>query len=397
MNVDRMNHSRTYRSRFDLIHENAQNIYRGPLHIVGGQKWEFVVTIPSHVDSSSLACRDPGKDKLMSYLPLDAQNVATHPLPPSFSFKHQGGSTEMEAFVEYYLQAHLSFMKSSETELCEAVLPVRVLNPEPNIVGYHFKRWTQSRCIYSYHLLPGMERSSLSFSQKTRNLFGTSSVPTFKFELQVDFPTVVQLDGPNPLSFKIRAVPDWQGSSKDLCKHHPFVRLTCLRVLIEHHTEIMCEGTIHPHVKSTKQTVDLRMNNALSTQSPPVYIPCTDQWPALDVGKIVNLRAGSDYPSPCFTTYNIKRRDVLNWEIDIEVVGETIKKITGDDVTQDYRVIQVLQPLGTGNVSSRDHQAESSSRLVTGSSSQGLVEDELPPTFEQARYDISLDRGASVR
>lgn len=115
------------------------------------------------------------------------------------------------------------------------------------------------------------------------------------------------------------------------------------------------------------------------------------------MGDTLNLRASSDYPILSFPTYNIKRSDVLHWEIEVELAGETIRKIAGDEATQDYRAIQVLQPLGTGNVSSRDHQAESSSRLVTGSSSQGLVEDDLPPTFEQARYDISLDSGGSVR
>ena len=383
-----------YRGRFNLIAPTyGQKIFEGTLHIPPGeeQSWPFAVTLPTHVDHKYLA---PGVPQEQSYLNLDKKNVVTHPLPSSFAVHQSGFATNMEGFVEYVLEAKLQYAKASTRESCEAQLPIRVTRKmlDPPIADFQLKRWQQFQSITSWHLIPEMETAKLTFSQKTKKMFGTSSVPVFKFQLQVDVPSVLQLDNPNHFQFKVRAVPSWEGSSEVLRDVYPKIRLTSLVVQIESHTEIICEGTMWPHTADTKHTVSVPMNGVLFRKE-PVYIPCNKDWPALDLGELLNMRISSRELSPNFTTYNIKRTHSLYWKLEVDVVGES----TGGSGT---RMIKILPASDERGAPAYSQGGESSSAPPPFSSVshddswiQPPAETVSPPSFAQVKEEIISERG----
>ncbi|KAL4727266.1 hypothetical protein ACLX1H_006172 [Fusarium chlamydosporum] len=368
--VSNGNNTTTYRGRFNLIPENAhrQKIFEGPLHIeVGGdaQAWPFALTLPKYVDPKHLQNGDQNE----SYLPLGATDYV---LPSTYTYPTAGST---EAFVEYVLSATLRLRGKSDADAAQATLPIK-----------KFKQVLQS-----------------------------TSVPQFAFSLFVGLPTIIQLDNPNPIPFKLRIIPNRDTTSEVIRDVPQQVKLTFVSVRIATLTEVMCEGTFSPHTKEKNNEVDLCVMNALSGFKDGLYIPCSSKSPPLDIGEMIDLRLGCfgpGYPrrlgggymsfDPSFTTYNIRQTYRLKWEVKGTLAGEEFKRIgtvpvkllAPSDVRRSAPLHQnQIDPIGRPTVVGESSASAGPSQMHRNESwIQPPDEDEAPPSFTQAVKDDAATR-----
>ncbi|KAG8673850.1 hypothetical protein FPOAC2_07321 [Fusarium poae] len=325
------NNSSTYRGRFNLIPRTGYSptIFKGPLHIRGdGDEavWPFAITLPKHVDPASYS----GADQKESYLPLQKRD---YDLPSTYTLRTSGST---EGFVEYFLTATLSLTGQGHHDMPTSTLPFQVLTlrEDPPIADFELRRSSNHKTVSSYRLIPGMEETKLSFSQKMKQSFNTSSVPDFHFNLVVDIPTVLQLDNPMPIPFKLQAVPDWQHTSEVIRDVPQKIKLNWLDLSITEITEIKCEGTFSPHTKQKDSTTSLCVMNSINALGTSLCIPFNEE-PPLDVGELINLRLGRSTAgfsrqansgrntfTPSFTTFNIRHWHRLHWELRGDIAGE---------------------------------------------------------------------------
>jgi hypothetical protein len=407
--IHRANNTSTYRGRFNLIPESAcsQKIFQGPLHIESGgdeQIWPFAITLPKYVDPRYL--QGGGQDE--SFLPLGA---ADHILPSTYTLRSLGNT---EGFIEYFLKATMRITGQGHINMVEAVLPFKVTNlsPDPPIAEFGLKGSRSRQSMSSYRLVPGMEYAKLSFSQKMKQSFSTSSVPEFVYNLLVDVPTVIQLDNPTPIPFKLRVVPDLNGTSEIIRDIPQKVKLTSVSIRIASSTEVICEGTLYPHTKEKREEIDLCLMSAISRIKGDIYIPCTDEWPPLDIGDMIDLRLGQLRPGfphrpgggylpfdPSFTTYNIRHSHRLTWEVRGEIAGERFSALGAVP-------LKLLMPSDErGRLGEKDSvQRAETEAAVDGAPGPSHLqrneswiqppdEDDAPPSFTQV---VKEDEGAHI-
>lgn len=327
------NKLREYFGRFKLIdeRETAQMIFEGPLHIPPDgepQRWPFTMTIPTFVDPDVLA---PGVPQEESFLALDAHSVAGHGLPSTF-YDH---TRRFDVLVEYYLQADIHYHNQGVNKVENAVLPLCVRNiyPEHPIVDFQPRGIRHNNSVVTQRLVPGMEEAKLTFSQKTQKLFHAPSVPAFHFQLQVEAPSVVQLDNASPIPLPVRIIPD-RVQTSDIIKDVPQkVKLTSISVQIKAITHVVSGGEYGKNTGDFSKETDLISR---TVQRQDIEIPCSEKVPALDVGEIVGLRIRSRFGDkelyPSFTTYNIRHSHKLKWEIEGTVAGESFKSSSESDM-----------------------------------------------------------------
>ncbi|KAJ4081281.1 hypothetical protein NW760_012638 [Fusarium oxysporum] len=407
--IHRANSTSTYRGRFNLISESAcsQKIFQGPLHIESGgdeQTWPFAITLPKHVEPRYL--QGGGQDE--SFLPLDATD---HILPSTYTLRSLGNT---EGFIEYFVKATLRATGQGHVNMTEAVLPFNVINlsPDPPIADFALKGSRSRQTMSSYRLVPGMEDVKLSFSQKMKQSFSTSSVPEFVYNLLVHVPTVIQLDNPTPIPFKLRVVPDLNGTSEIIKEIPQKVKLSSVSIRIVSSTEVICEGTLYPHTKEKREEIDLCVESAIGRIKDDIYIPCTDEWPSLDIGDIIDLRLGQLRPgfphrpgggyvqfNPTFTTYNIRHSHRLTWKVIGEIAGERFSALG-------TVALKILMP---SDERRRLGEKDSVQRAETEAASDGAPgpsqlqrneswiqppdEDDAPPSFTEV---VKEDKGAHV-
>ncbi|KAF5000105.1 hypothetical protein FDECE_11291 [Fusarium decemcellulare] len=344
----------TYRGRFDLIKSahHTQTIFQGPLHItVDGreQNWRFAVKLPTHVDLSALGS---GAAQNQSYVSLDAVDVLNHRLPPTFLAVDYQYLSGMSAFVEYFLRAELKDLSRGSTSATEALLPFKLLylNSEPLDAGppFHTSRYTRS--ILSRSLIT--EATNTDTVQQSEDLSGCPTVPNLVFEIQVQSPTVLMINSPNPVPFSVLAIPDLTKSRNGVQYSSHEVRITHLSIKIVAKTEIKCSARKTTHQAESQEQIDLSAEDAYRRFGNALIIPWEGQAaevqasqgnacvPAgvssgpLNVGEKIGLRLGrNENLYATFQTYNIQHTHKLKWKMTIRVAEKSFE-LSGEDTVR---------------------------------------------------------------
>ncbi|VUC31205.1 unnamed protein product [Clonostachys rosea] len=381
-------HRNEYRGEFTLVNslKTARILVHGPIHIAadGGtqNKWPFSVAIPTHVNIEG-----PGYYIMSTFLSIEDSSVAKDELPPSFEL---GSKDDFdEAFVEYYLQASLKLDAKGSKGSYTAIQPIRILrfNPGSSITSNHLKRHESELTVSSFHLEPSLKNAKLSRSQKMKKVFGTPSVPSLTFNIEVGAPTVIQTDDPNPFQFSLRAVPQWDKSSKSLRDVPQTLRLTSLDINIWTIVEVKTERRSIGDKDGWKFATSLGTKSALKSLSSPVEIQCANDSPAIDVGKLFKLRiplyltppselAWDEFVRPGIVTYIIKITNQLRWEMEFDIAGENVKIDGKGD-------LEVLWP-------PREEFSRPPIGIPAGSDQSWVApptEDENPPTFREVQEE----------
>ena len=337
-----------YRGRFNFFapNETCQKIFDGPVHIPPGgdpNAWPFALTIPTRPSPLSVKA---GNSQDRSYLPLNDEAIATSSLPSCFAFENQGWGPTFHGFVEYYLEAE--FRQENGSHLSTATLPIVVQaasTPYP-FETFDLKARTYPGCIKTQRLIPGMEDAELSFRQKTQKLFGSSKVPQFSFSVQVDCPTVIQMQNPIPIPFKIRIIPN-RGQTSDIIVDIPqTIMLRSLTMELEATTSIICDGSFSSRTASGTQKQHFADKGTVLGLRSPIAIPSDSDAKAFDVGAFLELSLHPQYASvrgkplhpfaqiyPSFITYNIKHSHQLRWDLSLELAGESLKVSGGQAIS----------------------------------------------------------------
>ena len=333
-----------YRGRFNLFGpgEICQKVYDGPVHIPPGggpQTWRFALIIPTGPSPRSVKMENL-QDR--SFLPLNDADIAASSLPPTFAFESAGWRERFHCFVEYYLEAE--FRQENSSHIAKAAVPIPI--PTASI-PYPFEKFDLNTrkypgCIKSQRLIPGMENAELSFRQKTQKLFGSSKVPQFSFSVQVDYPTTIQMQNPNPISFKIRIVPDRARTSDVILDVPQTIKLTSLSMEIEATTSIICDATFSARTANATEKHNFANRVPLLGNRSPITISPDPDAKALDLGALLELSLHPQHASvggralpqfgrlyPSFVTYNIKHSHRLRWQLILEAAGESAK-FTGE-------------------------------------------------------------------
>ncbi|KAM7189137.1 hypothetical protein V8F33_010258 [Rhypophila sp. PSN 637] len=239
--------TRHYHSKFVLF-EQTQQVFDGPVHIPANASephtWPFSLTLPIHPSTSTSNIQQKHAER--SFLPLDPQTICATVLPGSFQFHSGHSHDEVDAWVEYYLEATLteehegtSFFggrKSPKIKHARAPIPLSTA-PTPHLLDHRMLRHKMpGQCIYSQRLLPGRgTESKLSTREHLSKLFHTSSVPRYTFSVELEFPTVLQFGNSIPLG--IRVVPDPRNITESIAQVEQAVRLVNLKLRITRQVE----------------------------------------------------------------------------------------------------------------------------------------------------------------
>ncbi|KAL8404955.1 hypothetical protein RB594_009729 [Gaeumannomyces avenae] len=280
-------HHTHHSAGFPLVDDaaRAQRLASGPLHIpdVDGAEaeWPFSIQLPLRVDPAGPAAAAAGD---RTFVP--AAEVASHPLPCSYaSFGY-----DVEAAIEYWIAATIELVgKWDKPERAEAVLPITV---------------------------------------NTR-LFRSSRVPVFAGAVEFGLPTAVQLEDRSPVPVLVRFVPDPHQGSAEVEGRPQRVKLAKLIMTLRGST-VVRSGSAQVTGPESQGRV-LLWPPGDKEPAKPFYVPCSDEWPAADVGEHVGLRLGRkgvigmSNLCPTFTTYLIRRVYEIEFEVHLDIAGEITK------------------------------------------------------------------------
>jgi hypothetical protein len=333
-----------YRGRFNffLPYDTTQTLFDGPVHIPpegGPQAWQFALTIPKKALPRSVKA---GNYQDRSYLPLNDDAIAASSLPSTFEFENLSmWGPDFHCYVEYYLEAE--FRQENGGHLSTAAFPILLVTDSTRpFKSCNLRPQTIPGCIKTQRLIPGMENAELSFRQKTQKFFHSSAVPQYSFNIHVHSPTIIKMQ--SPISFKIRIVPN-RGQTGDTVGPQT-IALTSLAMELKSATSVICEGSLSPHTASGIKEHNFANKETVLGLRSPITVPSDPDAEALDIGALVQISLDSQRSTaggkhlyqlprvyPDFITYNIKHSHSFNWELRLEVAGETVKASGAHPVT----------------------------------------------------------------
>ncbi|KAH8172643.1 hypothetical protein LIA77_06898 [Sarocladium implicatum] len=368
----------TYRSRYTFWADRdpAVNlvIYRGPVHIpreaTEPLSWPFALTIPTTLPHTVIH-QERVEDSFLKV----GDNQAVQ-LPGTYVFHHDGfWSTDFEAYVEYHLEATL---RDSKGHTFEAKLPVCVDAPSSPIpiTDFGLRSYRGHQMILAGHRLnPALAEAKLTFSQKAQQVFGSSKVPTLVFQVTALTPSVLQLENPNIIPFQVKGSVVKERTSEVLRDLNHSICITKFTLKLKANMEAIAPGTFSNHQESDDEswklveysaivTPPVRATQASTTQSiaddksfagpgentgknelyaapPPdvdtLLLPMDSAPFALDLGQALNIRLPGHIKhrivTSTFTTFNIRNKHQLSWDMTLQAGGEQVIFSGKHDVT----------------------------------------------------------------
>ncbi|KAK2593179.1 hypothetical protein QQS21_009108 [Conoideocrella luteorostrata] len=313
----------TYRSRFNFFATNPggtrQMLYQGPVHIerdaASPHAWPFSITVPHSVGA---APRDEP-----SFLPLTPEDMKRHALPPTFRSDSGFLGPDSEGYVEYFLQASLRFEHNQAAVMRWSTLPIKMRPPAgpPAITDWKLRQKQWRKTVVSYRLAPGLESAELSFKQKTKQFFGTSSVPELFHTVELGAPTCLQLDHPSWIPMTLRVIPHRENTSEILHGVPQKAVLNWIKLTVETDTTVTAPSNFSrsPRTDNHNNKFHFGLEQAFSLLPEPIALAIEENAEPVDVGAALQLHLSSGglfagqrrlapvAPfAPCFTTYNIK-------------------------------------------------------------------------------------------
>lgn len=237
--------------------------------------WPFTVTIPTTIqpalaagggewrpDGKFLATKDAGKNLV---------DVTQHPLPAvmyHYAKSSASGKTS-EAYVEYVLQAKVATL--------EATMPLflRVQGTDAPVKDFKLRASCTTHLLRTPRLLAEHADSELTFRQKTSRFFKPSHTPRYTYSVKVEYPSLLQLEHPDPLPLRIAIVPDLNPEKTTICPNGdlqslPPVKLTSIKLELQMQLDIRCPGTFYDHENEKKHTVNIPFLGILKPWTIPV-------------------------------------------------------------------------------------------------------------------------------
>ncbi|KAL9090664.1 MAG: hypothetical protein Q9165_005152 [Trypethelium subeluteriae] len=351
-------HRSIYRGRAVFV-QVSKVVHQGHICETGQHAWPFSMTIPEH-PTPSIASRgnafDPSPPFLFTRDPWTKQetDVVQHQLPSVMYYDDESAWSrkKIQAFVEYALLAEVGSTK--------AVVPLYVRQrsvPSP-IASHAMQLRSFLQETKTLALLPEYAGVSPPFGAKLVSMLRPSKTPKYSYSIMVAYPTIIQLEHPEPLPFKIYLIPNLDSKETTISPEGgnvdqlPVVTITSMAVELKSHIHIRCPGTFSDHGDSkhhtyrisgrsistpvavpiiqksdskpdqSQETANLFSFNPYTTSKQKAIIPSA----ALDLGILFSVFLGARsakrqiYPS--FATYNIAVSHTLKWKVNFSCAGE---------------------------------------------------------------------------
>lgn len=247
-----------------VFFEEQQCIFRGA--VTADARIPFTITIPetsqAHLeergDSWDRELAD-GHNQLLQpkvYLPgqmflsSTQENVTEHTLPSVYSFNDEAkwSATKFEAYCEYAIEAMLMCPGTSSVT---ALLPllVRAKPTQSPISGKDYEPHVMDspKTTRSERLLPENALRKLTFREQSRRLFNPSKVPRYSYVVKMIYPSVIQLEHPDPLPLKLYLVPLLKDNQTTICpdgdlRRLPPVEFKSIELKLISLTRLRCQG-----------------------------------------------------------------------------------------------------------------------------------------------------------
>ncbi|KAH8669516.1 hypothetical protein BGZ60DRAFT_515156 [Tricladium varicosporioides] len=368
---DRMSRTDVYRGRRALF-EFHQPLYDGTVSdpLLGGpvNTFPFALRIPFHPSGYGDHYKFGPE-----FLPTDG-DMTRHMLPSSFYY-YKDGSSNTQAFVEYALVAEVLKDKSASKSIFDASTPFLFLAPTTStpISEFRIKSDANLITIRTLRLLAEHAEGKLTTGQKLKNVFKTSSVPGYTFTLRVNYPTVIQLNHPAPVPFRVALFPEFKNEKYTLPPSEalPQVRITKLGLSLRAMYAFRASSSyktanIDDYVQDkyywsfpTFGGDDFILRAGPPGYSEPGEKPGALRSEVLNLGSMLDIRLTPTYAYaqqtksmfvtpvvPTFATYNIALSYGIRWKIELECAG---KKETVDNYDMYVEPCLVLAPAGPPN------------------------------------------------
>ncbi|KAL3456464.1 hypothetical protein BJX64DRAFT_270692 [Aspergillus heterothallicus] len=301
---------------------------RGPLHVPEGQRlsWPFAVTIPTLVEDVRR------RDQRKHYVLLDGPSF---PPPASFTTYSDSSFTSGEkskATIEYYVQARIELIHSHKgvqrktTHTATAPFRLRSVNIGPPITDFNLKQQQMTHTVFAYKLVPGTRE--LSFGQKTRQAFMTTSVPRLTFKLNLILPHTLQVDNTSLVPIYLSAEPVAGSTSEAIYKVPQTIIIKSFMLRLRQRTRVQAEK----QSSETSVAINIIPDNAINTLGREISLTITprsggqpDESSRINIGEMLDFRMRRHNLHPTFKTYNVGRSYDMAWEVDGRVAGEKFK------------------------------------------------------------------------
>ena len=364
-----------------VLFEEQRILSKGPVCQDGQHAWAFSITIPK-TSTPGFAKRGDEFRPDVGYLsttdnesPRREVDVTKHGLPSVmyyFGESAMSGKT-VEAYIEYVLMA-----ESGDTKACYP-LYVRRRSVQSPITNHNMRPRSFPQVIQTPRLLPEHADQPLTFTQKSKMFFRPSKTPKYAYTVQVEVPTVIQLEHPDTIPLKIHLVPDLDPEKTTICLNKdtsslPPVQVISVEIALRCYIKIRCPGAFWDSGTEKDHTFDFVFRNDFKPVEVPIIQPADSQHAgsapehqpapqssaststliangltasssvdtalqptALNLGAHLSILLGSSASStlkrpavsfkrqvyPTFSTYNISLRYILRWKINLSCANES--------------------------------------------------------------------------
>lgn len=327
--------------------------------------------------------------------------IPAHPMPATFGFRKWGFGYRWHIFIEYVLKVEVKQADGSrvllppssrKTTLPILVKEVSTENPHrytlPLATQFTLpdqlmeKSWSNNSqsaqpqlatqeftsTVRSSRLLlpkspepPVNTRSSFSFREKAKQVFNSSSLPRYTFQISVSTPQTIRLLQQDAIPFIVR-VSSIQGIDSTTIEpdDYPDIRIDNLSIVLNAITYLRCKGPFPPRPtdydielldrQPVDHTFEMKPQKGHSDQSSSSrhdndkdnswsLVPSPDR---IDLSKLSGLSVAvigakmgrhTEKPlSPSFNTYIIAREYKVKWKLELDVTGEKVKLQNREDI-----------------------------------------------------------------
>ncbi|CAI7669635.1 unnamed protein product [Penicillium pancosmium] len=189
--------------------------------------------------------------------------------------------------------------------------------------------------IQSHRLMPGKERTKLSFRQHMQTFLESSKVPEFTFRIILKAPIAIQLDNPETFQLTVEVRPQLDRTSDILQDRMPSVEVADIQMILKQNTVLIGEGIFGGSATYDYwELVELGLSHAFRKHKSPITISTASEDPSVNIGELFGLTlhqrglasnrrilVGGKDISPEFLTYNIGRTYEVGWQVTIIVAG----------------------------------------------------------------------------
>ena len=238
--------------------------------------------------------------------------IPSKTLPTVFYYKEKGVCTETEAYIEYALIAETV---GNPNGVARASLPLFIRSPSTLRPIRDFKTEIKEtrKVVKTHRLLAESGNRELTFGDRSQRLFLPFSIPRLGYTVHVEHPTVIQIDHPETIRFKVHIVPKVGSSSSNICSDGDVSRIPsmiCTKVLLSLRckTHIQAPATLVPQVSTWDHAYPLCRIKCRPDAQVPINAPTQQSQKAVQPHvKQIERDPGDGSPSPEMVTEEISK------------------------------------------------------------------------------------------